>query len=72
MSNEAKAIQNYLQYECSDFWHVKENNGIIECSFINDYRFSVFKDDDNDWHITGTEISLNIAYNIAIILDENY
>ena len=72
MSNEAKTIQNYLQNECSDFWHVKENNGIIECSFIDKYRFSVFKDDDNDWHITGTEISLNMAYNIAIILGENY
>ena len=72
MSNEAKRIQDYLQSECSDFWHVKENDNIIECSFIDKYRFSVFKDDDNDWHITGTEINLNMAYNIAIILGENY
>lgn len=72
MSNEAKRIQDYLQSECSDFWHVKENDNIIECSFINKYRFSVFKDDDNDWYITGTEINLDMAYNIAIILGENY
>lgn len=72
MSNEAKRIQDYLQSECSDFWHVKENGNIIECSFINKYRFSVFKDDDNDWYITSPEINLNMAYSIAIILGENY
>lgn len=71
MSNEAITIQNYIQNECSDYWHVEEKENIIECHFIDEYRFSVFNE-DGDWHITGTEISLNMAYNIAIILGENY
>ena len=72
MDKEVLAIQKYLQNECSDFWHVREINGIIECSYIDTYRFSVFKDEEDDWHITGTEINLNMLYNIAIILGENY
>lgn len=71
MSNEAKTVQNYLQNECSDYWHVKENQGTIECYFIDDWRFSIQKNDCGDWCISGTEMYLNMAYNIAIILGEN-
>ena len=69
MSNEAIKIQNYLQQECSDYWHVKENNGVIECYYINDYRFSVFKNDCDEWCITGTEMYLEMTYNLAILLN---
>ncbi len=72
MSEEAKRVLRYLQEECSDFWHVKENNNIIDCYYIDMHRFSISKDEDDDWQITGEEISLNMAYNLAIILNENY
>lgn len=70
MSKEAVLVQNYLQNECSDFWHVKEDNGIIKCYFIDKFRFSVFKEDDT-WYITGEDVPLNVFYNLAIVLGEN-
>lgn len=70
MSNEAKLIARYLQNECDDFWHVEEKDGVITCKYIDEFRFSVFKDEFDSWCITGTEINLNTAYNIAILLEE--
>lgn len=67
MSKKALAIKRYLENECSDYWHVKEEKGIIKCFFIDKLRFSITKE-DGDWYISGKEIPLDIASEIFNIL----
>lgn len=72
MSKEAILIENYLKNNCSDFWNVIEHRGIIICNFLSELKFTVQKDDTEHWNITGQDISMNIIYNIALLLNENY
>ena len=72
MSNEAQIVQNYLQKDCNDFWSVEEKKNIIYCYFSSQFRFSIFREEDGDWRISGEDMNLNMVYNLAIILNENY
>ena len=69
MSNEARAILKYLQNECSDCWCVCEHNGFIKGYYTNICRFLIFKDDYDEWCITGEELPIDMIYDIKKFLD---
>lgn len=60
-------IRKYLQNDCSDFWMTKLIDNVVECYFTGRYRFSVVYE-DKDYYISGTEVPLDIAYGIAVLL----
>ena len=66
---KGEVVQKLLQEEHSDYWHIKEKKGVIECYFINTYRFSVFRDDEGDWCISGTELRLDIIKDLINVLN---
>jgi len=63
-------VRKYLQNDCSDFWTTKLINNVVKCYFAGRYRFSVVYKDE-DYYISGTEVPLDIAYGIAVLLGIN-
>jgi hypothetical protein len=68
MSQEATVILNYLQNDCSDYWSAVEVEGGIHCYWAGDYRFTIEKEEDGDWLISGSNLSLDILHTIAELL----
>lgn len=62
-------IRNYLQNECNDFWNTTIVDNVIECYFAGEYRFSIVYDNE-DLYISGTEIYLDMVYDIAVLLNK--
>lgn len=69
MSPKTQRVEQLLQNDYSDYWHVSEiDENHIDCYFQNEFRFSL-ECDDGDWYISGKNLPLDILYDLHIIIN---
>lgn len=69
LSENARKVQDVLRETYSTEWSVMEKeNDTIYCYFKDKFKFYIVKKNEI-WQINGEDISLNMLYHIAKVLD---
>lgn len=67
----ADKINNYLQNDCADEWHIKLEGKIIVGYYTNIKEFTLeFNEEFEDWYISGEYLYVDMIAEINKILQE--